>query len=474
MPDTRNKIAEDQAEAEEASTEDAARNDEAHTKLQEAILQVPGLASNNARALAAALCAAGVVDDDMMREITTEEIQEVMSTMAAFKDGKYPKFLPKNIGIKIRAGAASGSPPCKSPSSSRLTATSQHAATSAAVAINAIRPTARLAQDTDTSRPGLAKSEDFTYLHLKPYSPYDPELMQVYEAVKTQWGLAKEAAEQLGSDTDPLVKQSLSHYLVQNMGLQTYNTYVKPHLTKEEREDPILIIWQLLSEARKVSEIDLSRRYTALLQPTKATNIAGLTALYQQQIDEETELRLHDFVTDKKAQPLKEAFLELGSNYPVLLTKIEIAWQGAKDNPPAALNLVKAEIVSFFSTQQEGPLAVGGYTQGPLAVGGYTPAGRPKPAPHAPGPPARMLPTGRVMGSNASDQVCRQFQSRGSCTYGEKCKFSHDPGAVAMLVDNEEDQEEDCVIDMFQQSTMAVAEPKIAMQVMGISGFDSE
>ena len=43
-----------------------------------------------------------------------------------------------------------------------------------------------------------------------------------------------------------------------------------------------------------------------------------------------------------------------------------------------------------------------------------------------------------------------------------------------MLVDNEEDQEEDCVIDMFQQSTMAVAEPKIAMQVMGISGFDSE
>ena len=81
------------------------------------------------------------------------------------------------------------------------------------------------------------------------------------------------------------------------------------------------------------------------------------------------------------------------------------------------------------------------------------------------------------MGSNASDQVCRQFQSRGSCTYGEKCKFSHDPGAVAMLVDNEEDQdlqEEDCVIEMFQQSTMAVTEPQIAMQAMGISGFDSE
>ena len=80
------------------------------------------------------------------------------------------------------------------------------------------------------------------------------------------------------------------------------------------------------------------------------------------------------------------------------------------------------------------------------------------------------------MGSNASDpsQVCMQFQSRGSCAYGEKCKFSHAPDAVAMLADNQEDQEEDCVVDMFQQSTMAVAEPQIAMQIMGISGFDSE
>ena len=119
--------------------------------------------------------------------------------------------------------------------------------------------------------------------------------MQVYEEIKTTWGLTKEAAAQLGSDTDPRVNHSLphndSHYLTQNMGLQIYNTYVKPHLTKEEREYPILVIWQLLSEARKVSEIDLSRRYTALLQPTKTTTIAGLTALYQKQIDEETELR---------------------------------------------------------------------------------------------------------------------------------------------------------------------------------------
>ena len=37
------------------------------------------------------------------------------------------------------------------------------------------------------------------------------------------------------------------------------------------------------------------------------------------------------------------------------------------------------------------------------------------------------------------------------------------------------DDEEDYVIEMFQQATMAVAEPHIAMAVMnGISGFDSE
>ena len=78
------------------------------------------------------------------------------------------------------------------------------------------------------------------------------------------------------------------------------------------------------------------------------------------------------------------------------------------------------------------------------------------------------------MGSNASDSICRQFQARGSCTYGGKCKYSHDPNAIAMLAENQQDEEEDCVVDMFQQSTMAVAEPQIAMQIMGISGFDSE
>ena len=43
-----------------------------------------------------------------------------------------------------------------------------------------------------------------------------------------------------------------------------------------------------------------------------------------------------------------------------------------------------------------------------------------------------------------------------------------------MLAENQQDEEEDCAVDMFQQSTMAVTEPQIAMQIMGISGFDSE
>ena len=455
----------DETQDEVAADDDASAIDEVHERMQEAILLVRGLSSNTARALAAAMAGAGVNDEDMLREITTDEVQAVMAKMEAFQDG-YPLLLPKNIAVKIRACATdTGTSPRRSPHSTRSLAISQHTTTPAAVAIDGIRPIARLAVDTDTSRPGLAKTEDFLHAHVQPFAPYENHLIQIFEEVKSDWGMTAEAAERLGDRVDQLVKQSMARHIVRNMGSGIYNTFVKPQLTKEARECPVMLIWQLLAEARKVSEVDLSKRYTALLQPQRAKTVAGLTALYQHQIDEETELRMHEFVTDKKAQPLKEAFLELGCEYPVLLTKIEIAWQGAKDDPPAALNLVKAEIVSFFSTQQEGPK--------------YTPAGRPKPAPHAPGPPAaaRMLPTGRVMGSNASDQVCRQFQSRGSCTYGEKCKFSHDPEAVAMLVENEENQdlqEEDCVIDMFQQSTMAVTEPQIAMQAMGISGFDSE
>lgn len=449
----------EEATSGDAAAIDAAAIDEVQVRMQEALLLVPGLASNTCRALAASLAAAGVTDDDMLRAITTDEVRQVMHTLPAFADEQYPLFLPKNIGIKLRACAGAATTPNRSPASSKATAASQHTTTSAAVAIDSIKPSARLGTDAGTSRPRLAQSEEYSYAHMKPYGPYEPRLMDIYEQVKGDWGMTKEAAAGLGSGIDPLVKQSLARHLVNNMGTGVYNTYVQPHLTKEERECPIIIVWQLLSEARNVSEVDLSIRYTALLQPKPATSIAALTTMYQGQVDEEAELRLHGFITDKKAQPLKEAYLQLSANYPVLLTKIEIAWQAAKQHPATALDLVKAEVVSFFSTQPAGP--------------GYVPAEKPKPAPHAPGPP-RMLPTGRAMGSHATDNVCRQFKAKGSCTYGSKCKYSHDNEAMAMLTEVQKDDEEDYVVEMFQQSTMAQAEPHIAMQIMqGIEGFDT-
>ena len=76
------------------------------------------------------------------------------------------------------------------------------------MAIDAIKPAIRLAQDTDTSRPGLAKAEDFCYMHIKPYSPYEQELLQAYEELRSSWDLTKEAATRLGSDIDPLVQGS--------------------------------------------------------------------------------------------------------------------------------------------------------------------------------------------------------------------------------------------------------------------------
>ena len=44
-----------------------------------------------------------------------------------------------------------------------------------------------------------------------------------------------------------------------------------------------------------------------------------------------------------------------------------------------------------------------------------------------------------------------------------------------MLADTHDSNEEDIVVEMFQQSNMAVAEPQITMAVLdGISGFDSD
>ena len=450
-------------EATEATSDDVTAIGEVQTKMQAAILLVSGLTPNTCCALAAAFATAGVSDDDMLRAITADEVREVMQTLAVFKDEPFPLFLPKNIGIKLRA-CAGATPPRKSPS--QTTANSQHTTTAAAVAIDAIRPAAKLTDDADTARPGLVKTEDFVHSHVQAYAPYDCSLMQKYEELRSDWDMTKGAAVQLGCNTDPLVKQALAQYLTKNMGTAVYNTFVRPQLTKEDRECPIMLIWQLLAEARKVSEVDLSRRYTALLQPQRATTMAQLTTLYQQQIDEEMELRLHDFVTDRKCKSLKEAYLELSWNYPVLQTKLEIAWNGSRHDPPAALNLVKAEVVSYFSTQPETKvLAILPAKQNPVIK---------TPPVQSHGLP-RILPTGRPMGSQATDNICRQFKSRGSCTYGDKCRYSHDKEALAMLAETHDSDEEDIVVEMFQQSNMAVAEPQITMAVInGISGFDSD
>ena len=71
----------DEAQDEAAADDDASAIDEVHERMQEAILLVRGLSSNTARALAAAMAVAGVNDEDMLREITTYEVQAVMAKM---------------------------------------------------------------------------------------------------------------------------------------------------------------------------------------------------------------------------------------------------------------------------------------------------------------------------------------------------------------------------------------------------------
>ena len=123
-------------------------------------------------------------------------------------------------------------------------------------------------------------------------------------------------------------------------------------------------------------------------------------------------------------------------------------------------------MVSYFSTQPETKvLAILPAKQNPVIK---------TPPVQSHGLP-RILPTGRPMGSQATDNICRQFKSRGSCTYGDKCRYSHDKEALAMLAETHDSDEEDIVVEMFQQSNMAVAEPQITMAVInGISGFDSD
>ena len=100
-----------------------------------------------------------------------------------------------------------------------------------------------------------------------------------------------------------------------------------------------------------MSELDLSVRYTDLVAHTRAKMLAELNLLYQRQLGEEDELRKHDFVTDRKAKHLKEAYLTMAWHLPVLQTKMEIAWNEHRNDHPVALMHVKAVIVTYFTTQ---------------------------------------------------------------------------------------------------------------------------
>ena len=55
----------EEATSGDAAAIDAAAIDEVQVRMQEALLLVPGLASNTCRALVASLAAAGVTDDDV-------------------------------------------------------------------------------------------------------------------------------------------------------------------------------------------------------------------------------------------------------------------------------------------------------------------------------------------------------------------------------------------------------------------------
>jgi hypothetical protein len=107
--------------------------------------------------------------------------------------------------------------------------------------------------------------------------------------------MTRDTASQYSEDTDPLVSMALAKHLTTNMGANTYQKYVRSQLGKSERDSPILIAWQLLAEARKVSELDLAKRCVKLLQPTTPRTPQQLTVAYQAQIDEEEELIMQGF-----------------------------------------------------------------------------------------------------------------------------------------------------------------------------------
>lgn len=197
------------------------------------------------------------------------------------------------------------------------------------MAISAVKPTARLATNESDIRPGLAKTEEFLDATTQPYGPYDLSLTSRLQEVKDDPNMPRERAVQYGNDTDPLVAMALSKYLTNNMGTNTYQKYVRSPMDKSERENPILITWQLLpvSEARNVSELDLAKRYVKLLQPTKPRTARQLTTAYQVQVDEEEELMMQGFACKCRGREahFKKALLDMCEHFGVLQTRIEIA-----------------------------------------------------------------------------------------------------------------------------------------------------
>ena len=270
--------------------------------------------------------------------------------------------------------------------------------------------------------------------------------------------MTRDTASQYSEDTDPLVSMALAKHLTTNMGANTYQKYVRSQLGKNERDSPILIAWQLLAEARKVSELDLAKRYVKLLQPTTPRTPQQLTVAYQAQIDEEEELIMQGFACKCRTREVhfKKALLDMCDKFGVLQTRIEIAWHENKGDQTAALQSVKQEIVDFCATQPGGTVA-------------------------ALGPPT-VESKFRSFGESTNDQICRNYMKTGRCSYGIKCKFKHVKGdllpTVMLSIAQQGDDVNDEIVAMYQEKENAEQHPEMAMLIIaqqnGISLDDDE
>ena len=287
------------------------RTDEVQEAIAEAIGSLKGITHDTATLITIAIYDGGINEPRFLRDIDADDTMAVLQDFEALKT---KRFLAKTMASAIREQFRTGSPK-RSPAKS--TATSEHTATSSAVAISAVKPTARLATNESDTRPGLAKTEEFLDSTFQPYGPYDLELITRLQEVKQDTTMTREQAAQHAEDTDPLVSMALAKFLTNNMGTQTYHKYVRSQLDKSERECPIMIAWQLLAEARKVSELDLAKRYVKLLQPTKPRTPQQLTAAYQTQVDEEEELIMQGFACKCRSRDthFKKSLLDMCDNH---------------------------------------------------------------------------------------------------------------------------------------------------------------